>query len=89
MWLFPLLLLAFASYARISLCLARGTESRQFKVQPIYSPMAYKEPPLFIRRRRINLHFTYIDRPLFLSLIFPNIPLHPQNPLDFRLSTTV
>jgi hypothetical protein len=47
MWLFPLLLLALASYARVSLCLACGTESGQYKVKPIYSPMACKEPPLF------------------------------------------
>jgi hypothetical protein len=46
MWLFSLLLLALASYARISLCLARGTESGQYKVQPIYSRRACKEPPL-------------------------------------------
>jgi hypothetical protein len=46
MWLFSLLLLALASYARISLCLARVIESGQYKVRPIYSPMACKEPPL-------------------------------------------
>jgi hypothetical protein len=39
--------LALASYARVSLCLVRGTESGQYKVRPIYSPKAFKEPSFF------------------------------------------
>jgi hypothetical protein len=47
MWPFPLLLLAFASYARISLCLVCGTESGQYKVKPIMAGWSSATEPLF------------------------------------------
>jgi hypothetical protein len=74
MWLFSLCLLALAYYARISLCLARGTESGQYKVQPIYSPMARKEPPL--------LTFT---SPTSTDLFF-FLEFFPANPPDTLIS---
>jgi hypothetical protein len=39
------IVLALAFYARISLCLDCAIESGQYKVQPIYSRRACKEPP--------------------------------------------
>jgi hypothetical protein len=61
--------LAIASYARISLCLVcvpklGNTKLSQFMaVLVIYQRATFFYPS----SRRINLHFNYIDRPLFLS----------------------